>query len=49
VPVPAAFDSADYELLWPCDLFARELAALRTGLDSKKQQHRVLTRGGVSR
>lgn len=36
-----AFDSADYELCWPRDLFARELAALRAGPDSTARRQRI--------
>lgn len=36
-----AFDTADYELLWPRALFARELAALRAEPDSAAQRERI--------
>ncbi|MGH3826068.1 MAG: hypothetical protein ACRDQX_02680 [Pseudonocardiaceae bacterium] len=36
-----AFDTADYELLWPRDLFARELAALRAGPDPTARRKRI--------
>ena len=35
------FDSADYELRWPREVFARELAALRTEFDIRKRADRI--------
>lgn len=41
-PVPGlALDSADYELRWPREVFARELATLRSGLDIAEQRERI--------